>query len=237
MMAATPSSTPSASVSFTHHAMGLDEAIMARHTTRRFLPTPVSKELLHNALELARHAPSNSNTQPWRLYILTGAALDRLKASLTAAAATDTVMKLVALPAEYQHFRSELGGMVYGQGLGIARDDKKGRRVAEMRNYDFFGAPAAAIVCMDRGLTTVDVVGVGMYLQSFLLALTEEGVSSGVEVSVANYPEAIRGSMDIPEQMDILCGVAIGYEDPAEKVNYIRAIKQEVEGTTIMLED
>ncbi|KAK3335487.1 Nitroreductase-like protein [Cercophora scortea] len=203
--------------------MLLTTAITTRHSTRRFLSTPPPLTTLHTALTLATHAPSNSNIQPWCLYLLSGPALARLKtALLSAASSTPTGPAIPPLPAAFQRFRSALGQQVYGVGLGISHSDTAGRRAAVLRNFDFFGAPVAAIVCMDKRLSSADAVSVGMYVQTLLLALTEQGVGTCVEVAVAGYPEVIRDVVkEIPESMDILCGVAIGYEDPTMKVNHI----------------
>ncbi|KAK0618096.1 hypothetical protein B0T17DRAFT_618728 [Bombardia bombarda] len=161
---------------------------------------------------------------------------DRLKRALLAAAnSSDAEPAIPPLPEAFAHFRSELGEEVFGVGLGIARSDTQARRAANLRNYDFFSAPVAVIVSMDRKLASVDAMTVGMYLQTFLLALTESGVASCVEVSVAGYPEVIRKELGIAENMDILCGVAVGYEDDTMKVNHLRTMRSAVEETTVLL--
>ncbi|KIK53367.1 hypothetical protein GYMLUDRAFT_49369 [Collybiopsis luxurians FD-317 M1] len=220
------------------YPMTFEETVLIRHSTRRFLPQPVPKQILHHALSLATHAPSNSNIQPWRFYLLSGAAADRLKTALVAEASSGAEPLIPPLPDDCKHFRSELGKQVYGEGgLGIARDDIEGRRAAVLRNFDFFGAPTAAIVCMNNTLSKADAVSVGMYLQTFLLSLTEAQVGSCVEVSVAGYPDVIRKCLSIPEDMDIICGVAIGYEDESMVVNRLRSRRVSVEETTVILED
>jgi nitroreductase len=52
----------------------LDQAIQERHSTRMFLPRPVPRDLVNEALALAQWAPSNSNIQPWRLVFVSGTA-------------------------------------------------------------------------------------------------------------------------------------------------------------------
>ena len=96
------------------------------------------------------------------------------------------------LPELFQHFRRELGAEVYGS-MGIAREDKEGRAVAVMRNFEYFRAPRTGIVCLHRDLGPADALSVGMFLQTFLLALTERGLGSCVEVSVASrsHPHAV----------------------------------------------
>jgi nitroreductase len=103
--------------------------------------------------------------------------------------------------------------------MGVARHDAAARRVAVLRNWEFFRAPLGAVVCMHRDLGYVDALGVGMFLQNFMLALTARGVGSCVQVSIAGYPEVIREQLGIGEDMRILCGVSIGYPDPGFAAN------------------
>jgi nitroreductase len=139
----------------------LDEVIQQRHSTRQFLPTPIPKVLVTTALKLAQLAPSNSNIQPWHLVLVSGPRLQRLNAALQAEASISTP-KIPPLPDSFNHFRSELGAEVFGVGMGIARGDKEARRAAVLHNYDFFGAPLAGILCMDRRLGSADSLSVGM---------------------------------------------------------------------------
>src|SRR5271168_263069 len=139
----------------------LDKAIIGRHSIRKFLPRPVPKDLLYECLALAQHAPSNSNIQPWRIFIATGSVRDRLKEALGAAARSGAP-NVPSLPEHFTHYRLELGTQVYGVGMGIARDDKEGRRIAVLRNWEFFGAPVVGIVCIDKELGPPDMVAVGM---------------------------------------------------------------------------
>ncbi|HEY9712083.1 MAG TPA: nitroreductase family protein, partial [Chroococcales cyanobacterium] len=83
--------------------------------------------MLDDCLQLAQRAPSNSNIQPWRLFIATGAVHGRLKEALLEVA-QEKDPKVPSLPEHFQHFRQELGAQVYGVGMGIPREDKEGRR-------------------------------------------------------------------------------------------------------------
>jgi nitroreductase len=121
--------------------------------------------------------------------------------------------KVPELPAAFAHMRRELGGHVYGS-MGIARDDSEARRVAVLRNWEFFRAPVGGVVSMHRDLGLVDSLGVGMFLQTLVLALTARGLGTCVQVSIAGYPEIIREQLPISEEMNILCGLAVGYPDP-----------------------
>ncbi|KAI0025587.1 Nitroreductase-like protein [Xylariomycetidae sp. FL0641] len=100
-----------------------------------------------------------------------------------------------------------------------------------------FGAPVAGIVCMHRDLHPRAAFSVGMYVQTFLLALTEQGVGSCVLVSMAAYPDVVRGALGIPRELVVLCGVAIGYEDETAGVNQVRSDREAVDRTTVWVEE
>ncbi|KAH8200178.1 hypothetical protein TruAng_005626 [Truncatella angustata] len=148
----------------------LQEAITARHSSRVFLPKPVPRCVLDEALDLARYGPSNTNIQPWRLFVLTGYPLEKLKAAvLAAASATDEPLRAIPpLPAHLEPLRKAFGAQVYGTGFGVEWNDKISRRAAVLRMFGFFDAPVAAVVCVDEELGRPDALSVGMYLQTLL---------------------------------------------------------------------
>src|SRR5262249_54430207 len=127
----------------------LARTVLERHSTRMFLPRPVSRHLVNEALALAQHAPSNSNIQPWPLVFLSGAARDRLKQALFSVADHEAP-HIPALPKAFEHYRYELGAEVYGS-MGITIADTARHAAAVMRNFDFFGAPLAGTVSQHPG--------------------------------------------------------------------------------------
>ena len=201
---------------------GFGDIVRARRSARMFLPDkPVPRELLDEALALAIRAPSNSNTQPRHVYLVTGERRAKLVEALLAA--VDTAPPEVGsagLPPRFAHLRRESGALVYGA-MGIERTDAEGRWAAQRRNWEFFRAPVAGVVCMHRDFGVVDAMGVGMFLQTLMLALTERGLGSCVQVSISFYPEVLREQLGIPEELSILCGIAIGYPDPAFPANHL----------------
>ncbi|WP_166904025.1 nitroreductase [Mycobacterium sp. DL440] len=127
------------------------------------------------------------------------------------------------------------GALVYGA-MGIARDDAEGRWAAQKRNWDFFHAPVAGVVCMHRDFTDVDAVGVGMFLQTLLLALNERGVGSYVQVSIGFYPDVLRELLGIPEDLKILCGLSIGYADEAFPANNLDTPRNPIGENVVFLD-
>lgn len=212
-----------------------DEVVRQRRSTRLFLrDKPVPRELLDEALELAMRAPSNSNVQPWRVFIASGPARDRVVEALLEEASIELPVT-TGLPESFLPLRQELGALVYGS-MGIARHDKDARRLAQLRNWEFFRAPVGAVVCMHRDLGLVDAVGVGMFLQTLVLALTERGLGTCVQVSIAAYPEILRAHLGIPEELTVLCGLAIGYPDPAFAGNNLVVPRNPVDANVVFVD-
>ena len=121
--------------------------------------------------------------------------------------------------------------------VACAREDKAGHTAAVLRNWEFFRAPLAAIVCMHRDLGPADALSVGMFLQTLLLALTERGLGSCVEVSISGYPEIIRAQLAIPTELSILCGLAIGYPDPEFPANKLHIAREPVGENVVFLDN
>jgi nitroreductase len=214
----------------------LDDVVRERRSTRLFLrDKPVPRELLDEALSLAMRAPSNSNIQPWRVFIAEGPRRDRLVEALLEEAAVELPVT-TGLPETFLPLRQELGALVYGS-MGIARHDAQARRLAQLRNWEFFRAPVGAVVCMHRDLGLVDALGVGMFLQTLMLALTERGLGTCVQVSIAAYPEILRAQLGIPDELTVLCGLAIGYPDPGFAGNSLHTPRNPAESNVVFVDN
>ncbi len=215
--------------------LDFEALVRSRSSIRRFLPTPIPRELIDEALALAQLAPSNSNIQPWRFFFTDGERTEQLREALMAEVRASP-RELAPLPESFRAHRRALGAIVYGA-MGVARDDDAGRARASQRNYEFFGAPMVGILCMHRDLGLTDAVGVGMYLQTLVLALTARGIGTCVQAALTTYPEVIRRELAIPDELAILCGLSLGYADPDFPANQLKVPKQPVEKNVSILGD
>src|ERR1700751_3575191 len=160
--------------------LDLDQAIRERHSTRLFLPQPVPRELVNEALALAQYAPSNSNIPPWHMVFASGESRDRLVAALIDEAQRRPP-NIPPLPASFQHFRNELGAQVYGA-MGISRDDTaRDMQLQSCATGNFSARQLQVLFACTGTLAQRMPSGVGMFLQTLLLALTERGLGSCVE--------------------------------------------------------
>lgn len=208
-----------------------DDIIRGRRSVRGFLADrPVPRDVLCEVLELAQQAPSNCNVQPWRLFIASAAARDRLRTALLQAMSggelPDAEDPLDTFPGDYRRLQIECAVALYRE-MGIAREDSLGRLRA-MRNFEFFDAPHVAIVCMEKQYGVRVALDVGAYVQTLLLALWSRGIASCAQASLSTYPTIIRRELGIPDNLRLLCGISFGYEDPSVPANRTRQTREPI---------
>jgi nitroreductase len=206
-----------------HHQPSADEvlaverAIVSRRSVRRFVARPVARETIEQILAVARHAPSSTNTQPWRVYALAGAARDRLCEAVTAAYdADDSAPEYSYYPAQwfepYLGRRRKLGWDLYAL-LGIGRADKAAMHAQHRRNFLFFDAPVGLIFTIDRRLERGSLLDYGMFLQNIMVAARARGLDTCPQASWMEFPQVIARVLALPESEAVVCGMALGYAD------------------------
>jgi len=174
---------------------------------------------------LGRHAPSGSNIQPWRVHVLTGAALARLGSAMRKAFLddepghqrdydyyTDPILE------PYLARRRQCGWGLYGT-LGIGRGAHEQSKAYRATNYDFFGAPAGLVFTIDRQLEKGSWLDYGMFLQTIMLAARARGLHTCAQASIASYPDIVRRELGISDEWIVICGMALGYADPDAIIN------------------
>jgi nitroreductase len=196
------------------------DLVRQRQSVRQFLDKPLDATQIDTVLQDAQRAPSNCNTQPWKVHIVSGAVRSSLTQVLIAHAdgarySPDFSWDETAFP-DPLDVRRRAQGKAYYEALGIARDDKAGRHEAMLRNLNFFGAPHAAFLFMPAVGDSVRVASdVGMYAQTFLLSLAAQGFAGIPQTLLGLFAEPIRAHLGVPDEMKLLFGISFGYADPA----------------------
>ncbi|MFJ9563952.1 nitroreductase [Streptomyces fuscichromogenes] len=205
--------------------MDVYEAVTSRKAVRGFTDRPVPRESLERVLSAAAWAPSGSNLQPWRVYVLTGRPLAELKkladGRVTAGDPWDEreyEMYPATLKSPYRERRSAFGAERYSA-LGIARDDWEARQRSASANWNCFGAPAALFCYIDRGLGRPQWSDAGMYLQTVMLLLRAEGLHSCPQMAWSVYRKTVAEVLSPPDDLILFCGMSIGFEDTAVPSN------------------
>ncbi len=205
----------------------VDAAITSRHSMRAFLPTPVPRDTVEAILQVAARAPSGTNTQPWQVHVLTGPAKQRLSERILAI--YENPAELATHQQEYAYYpnewsspyidrRRKVGWDLYVL-LGIAKADKDRIHQQHGRNYRFFDAPVGLIFSIDRIMQQGSWLDYGMFLQSLMVAARARGLHTCPQAAFTQFHRVIAEELAFkPEQM-LVCGMALGYADPAAVEN------------------
>lgn len=218
--------------------MDVDTAIRSRGSVRAFLPKPVGRAAVTSILDSARYAPSGSNIQPWRVHVVAGALRDSVCRQVQEAAVHDRA----SYPNVYDYYprtwrepylarRRACGWGLYSL-LGIAKGDREAGLRQELKNFDFFGAPVGLFFFIDDDLGYGSWLDYGMFLQSIMLAAQAAGLATCPQAAWAPFHRIIRAPLGAPESQILICGMALGYADPAAEVNGYRPERLGVDGFT-----
>ena len=203
--------------------LAVDAAITSRRSIRRFLPTPVPTATIEAILQVAARAPSGTNTQPWQVHVLTGAAKARLSARILAA--YDDPVQAAQHTEDYAYYprqwvspyidrRRKVGWDLYGL-LGIAKGDKAAMHAQHGRNYLFFDAPVGLIFTIARVMEQGSWLDYGMFLQNIMVAARGRGLDTCPQAAFTPFHRLVEDELKLdPAAQQVVCGMALGWADP-----------------------
>jgi nitroreductase len=201
--------------------LAVDAAITSRRSIRAFLPTPIAREDIEQLLQVAARAPSGTNTQPWKVYVLTGEKKQRLTQQILAVhndpeQARQHTEEYAYYPREwvspYVDRRRKVGWDLYAL-LGLTRENKAGMAAQHGRNYAFFDAPVGMIFTIDRIMEQGSWLDYGMFLQSIMVAARGRGLDTCPQAAFTQYHKIIREVLELPDNEMVVCGMSLGYAD------------------------
>lgn len=210
-------------------AATVTEAVSTRMSVRSYTDQPVNGDVIRRVLEKASRAPSGGNVQPWKIYVVGGDDLKAFKAIMAKRVTEAPIgeepeydVYPKGLKAPYRDYRFQVGEDMYGL-LDIPREDKAARMGWFARNYQFFGAPLALFCYVDHQMGPPQWSDLGMFLQTVMLLLREEGLDSCAQECWSLYHQTLKNFLEPPDDLMLFTGMAIGYMDPEEPVNQLRA--------------
>ena len=226
----------------------VEEAITSRSSIRAFTAQPVPRETLTQLLEVASRAPSGTNCQPWRVYVLQGASrnalMDKVCSAHDALRADPSLASQYA--EEYDYYpqqwvspyidrRRENGWGLYGL-LGIGKADKDKMHAQHQRNYRFFDAPVGLMFTVDRVMGRGSLVDYGAFLQSIMVAARGHGLHTCPQAAWNGFSSIILPHIGAQASEMLVCGMALGYADAAAAVNSFHTPRVPVADFTTWLE-
>lgn len=217
--------------------ISLIDAATSRRSTRGFLPHQVPQDVMQHVFEIAQQAPSNCNTQPWKVFVASGEVKDRLRDQLVerleqGVPGQPDFPYVSRWEGEYRQRQVDCAVALYNE-MGIARDDKEGRHLAIRRNFELFDAPHIVFLGMNRDFGATISLDVGIYAQTLMLTMHAFGIGSCAMGSMRAYPELVREAFGLGEDTGILLGISFGYEDPDVDANRTRTVREPLSNSVI----
>ena len=218
-----PDGTPAASV---------EDAILSRRSVRAYLGKKVDRSTLESILILANQAPSGSNIQPWRVYVLTGQTLERVGGRIQSAFLNgeaghkrDYAYYTAPLFEPYLSRRRACGWGMYDL-LGIKKGEAEKMQIQRSGNYVFFGAPVGLIFTIDKRLERGSWIDYGMFLQNIMLLCRSHGLHTCPQASLGEFPDIVRSELGIPSEQIVVAGMSLGYADLDAPINAFQPTRQ-----------
>ena len=213
-----------------------EEVVMNRRSVRGFKPDRIDPEVLTRIFELAQRAPSNCNTQPWQVHVVSGEPLEKFRQAMPANFIQGKVT--IDYPYEpkyhgvYKDRQYDAADQMYSS-LNIERSDKNARAEVFMRNFTFFGAPHVVFLFLPDDFGLREAIDVGMYAQNLMLTLTAFGMASCPQTSLSFHADMVREVLEIDLSSKLLFGISFGYENTEDPINNTRMGRGELNETTV----
>jgi nitroreductase len=205
------------------------EAIRERYSARDFKPDTVPKDILVKILEAGLRSPSSGNSQPWEIFVAGGGVTQRITRAYVDRFTRDVPGKpeMAGLPPNQQPqvFQDRMK-QITGDRLKLLGIDPQDS--AAMKGYReiggrLFRAPVLVIICMDKAMSTWTVLDIGLLAQTIMLAARNYGVDSIIAQAFVSQPDILRQELEIPDNLRIVTGIGLGYQNPESIINTYRS--------------
>jgi nitroreductase len=210
--------------------MDLLKVIKERKSLRAFKPDPIPKERIEEILKLSIHAPSAINLQPWEFVVVTGEEKERLGRRLIKAYKEKQIAcspgNVKPLPKTY--------GKRGARTLELMKPFFEEMRVDTDKyinegSCNFYGAPVAILLCLDDSFTSARLVDIGIALGYLVLAAHEFGLGTCPIGLITAYEDEIKDLLNIPDNKNVVIGLALGYPDSAIPINRFKSQRDHLE--------
>lgn len=216
----------------TEHSTVFQQILDNRRSVRAYTDQQASPELLQQIFSEAQRAPSNCNTQPWHVAVVSGDRCRALGAKLQDALNQGLYQMDFPYMGVYEGLYKErqhgAASDLYSA-MNIAREDKAARNEAFMRNFDFFGAPHAAFLFLPEGFGLREAADLGMYAQTLMLSLSAHGLASCPQTALSFACDTVREELGVDASHKLLFGISFGYEDKEHLANRCRVGRAELD--------
>ena len=229
-----------------HH---VDDAITSRHSVRAFLNKAVDPQIIKDILTVASRAPSGTNTQPWKVYVVTGKKRDEMvervsKAQIELANKPELASQYQETFAYYPETwispfierRRENGWGLYGL-LNIQKGDKEKMARQQLRNFQLFDAPVALYFTVNKIMGIGAKMDIAMMIQNVMIAAKARGLDTCPQAAWNHFHRIVLDVLNAPEDEELVCAIALGYADTNDIINTFITPRLAVEEFTVFLNE
>jgi nitroreductase len=206
----------------TERADTYDDIVASRRSLRAYLPQAADAATLDAIFSVAQHAPSNCNTQPWQVHVVSGEKLETLRAQMPDRFMSGDFTMDFPYDGAYEGVykeRQHASAQALYDAVNITRADKAARHLQFMRNFTFFDAPHVAFMFLPEPFGLREAADLGMYAQTLMLALTAHGLGSCPQTALSFQADFVREQLGIDASNKLVFGLSFGYPDPAAPAN------------------
>lgn len=232
----------------TEQVRHVDDAITSRHSVRAFLDTPVDVQTIKDILAVSSRAPSGTNTQPWKVYVVTGQ--KRAEMIDRVCAAQIELHQKPELADQYKETfayypetwispfidrRRENGWGLYGL-LNIQKGEKEKMAAQQLRNFQLFDAPVALYFTVNKAMGIGSKMDISMMIQNVMVAAKARGLDTCPQAAWNHFHPIVLDVLNAPDNEELVCAVALGYADPDHIVNTFITPRLPVEDFTVFMD-
>ena len=211
--------------------MKVSEAVLSRRSIRAFTSEPINNKVIHDLLALAARSPSGGNLQPWKIYVINNQSMKKFiefQDNWNQPETPGYAIYPSGLTEPYRTSRYQLGEAMY-ELLGIPREDKDARLQQVLRNFEFFGAPAAIFCFVDKQMGPPQWSDLGMFLQTFMLLAQEAGIDTCAQEAWAMKNDSVSEFVGSDKNDILFCGLAMGHKDEDAVINQLSSERRPIE--------
>jgi nitroreductase len=210
--------------------MEVIEAILARHSVRDFSSRPVPRETVMKILEAATRSPSGGNGQPWEVFVASGATLEKIRKVYLERFQSGPGGPPPGGPPPQPDYIKERMAIIRKERfelLGLDPNDPASGKIFMEWGSRLFGTPVLAVICMDKALSAN--LDIGLFIQTVCLAAQGYGVDSFIAGGFVSHQDVLRKELEIPENLNIITGIGLGYPNPDAVINTYRSPRRPVQ--------
>lgn len=232
-----------------HLVQHVDDAITSRHSVRAFLHQAIEPQIIKDILTVASRAPSGTNTQPWKVYVVTGKKRDEMvervcKAQLEIYAKPELAEQYQEAFAYYPEKwispfidrRRENGWGLYGL-LNIQKGEKEKMAQQQLRNFQLFDAPVALYFTVNKAMGIGSKMDIAMMIQNVMIAAKARGLDTCPQAAWNHFHSIVLDVLNAPKDEELVCTVALGYADPEHIVNRFITPRIAVEEFAVFMDE